>query len=560
VGFAYLRGEKMRRLALFCFLVMVFGLETARAQQYEVAPSGTKAFTTHEGLAPGGSISLDIYLTGAGAPQHAGGVWIDFSASTDVLAYVDAGIASPPWDPPGPMITPFPPGIVWIVVRSVAGVPGDGDGDIPIAGITFQNTGPGDATVAFTTIPGVPTWSPLNDEDIVPGSLVISQVCDCTTDADCDDGIFCNGAEICDTPNCMCLMGVDPCDDGDRCTLDCDEDGDTCLTGVCDTSVLGSSADPCCTSPACLDAPICLDNDTDGDGIVNISDNCPNDYNPAQEDTYPPGGNGIGNACDCEADFDCNGTVDATDVASFLADFGRSSFFNPCSNADPCDGDFDCNVNVDAADVTVFLTDFGRNQFNNPCPACQAGDWCVPYPLPLTGVEGRVYYSTTPLPGIKVSLLDGSTQEEIIYTYSDENGNYALVYDTPGYYCLHSDPPSSEYASIAYCASWFIQEGEMTPFDIYLPKKLTLTSPPHQGTISDPTPALVWEADPTAVQYALYVEDLGSQAVVVSQDGITGTSYTVPDPLAPGAYYWSVLGYDAADHLVAFGAAQFTIE
>ena len=364
----------MKRLSLLCSLVMVFALETARAQQYEVAPSGTKAFTTSEGLAPGGTIDLDIWLTGVGAPQNAGGVWIDFSASTDVLAYVDAGIASPPWDPPGPIthITPFPPCHVMIVVGSLAGAPSDGDGDIPIAGITFQNTGPGDATVAFTTIPGVPTWSHLNDEDIVPGSLVINYVCDCTTDADCDDGIFCNGAELCS--DCMCWSGTDPCNDGDECTLDCDEDGDACLTGVCDVSVLGSPADPCCTNPACLDAPICLDIDTDGDGIVNTSDNCPDDYNPNQEDTYPPGGNGIGNACDCEGDFDCNGTVDASDLTSFLSDFGRSGFFNPCTDADPCHGDFDCNVNVDADDVTKLLEDFGRNQFNNPCPACAGGD------------------------------------------------------------------------------------------------------------------------------------------------------------------------------------------
>ena len=25
-----------------------------------------------------------------------------------------------------------------------------------------------------------------------------------------------------------------------------------------------------------------------------------------QADNYPPGGNGIGDACDCEADFDCD--------------------------------------------------------------------------------------------------------------------------------------------------------------------------------------------------------------------------------------------------------------
>jgi hypothetical protein len=96
-----------------------------------------------------------------------------------------------------------------------------------------------------------------------------------------------------------------------------------------------------------------------------------------QEDSYPPLGNDIGDVCDCEADFNCDGNVDATDVNSFLNDFGRSTFFNPCTNTDPCNGDFDCNVNVDADDVTKFLEDFGRSVFNNPCPACVAGAWCI---------------------------------------------------------------------------------------------------------------------------------------------------------------------------------------
>jgi hypothetical protein len=98
-----------------------------------------------------------------------------------------------------------------------------------------------------------------------------------------------------------------------------------------------------------------------------------------QDDTYPPQGNGIGDACDCECDFDCSGGVDANDVSAFLIDFGRSTYNNPCTNASPCNGDVDCNVNVDAIDVNKFLEDFGRSQFFNPCPACVAGDWCV-YP------------------------------------------------------------------------------------------------------------------------------------------------------------------------------------
>jgi hypothetical protein len=108
----------------------------------------------------------------------------------------------------------------------------------------------------------------------------------------------------------------------------------------------------------------------------NICDNCPNDYNPFQEDTFPPQGNGIGDACDCEADFNCDGNVDAVDVGSFLDHFGRNAFFNPCINENPCHGDFLCDTDVDATDVNNFLEDFGRSQFFNPCPACVQGDWC----------------------------------------------------------------------------------------------------------------------------------------------------------------------------------------
>jgi hypothetical protein len=35
----------------------------------------------------------------------------------------------------------------------------------------------------------------------------------------------------------------------------------------------------------------------------------------------------------CESDFTCDGDVDSADVSTFLEDFGRSQFFNPCQ---PC--------------------------------------------------------------------------------------------------------------------------------------------------------------------------------------------------------------------------------
>ncbi len=112
------------------------------------------------------------------------------------------------------------------------------------------------------------------------------------------------------------------------------------------------------------------------DGVPSFRDNCPTVYNPCQEDSHPPGGNGIGDACECEADFNCDGRVDANDARKFISNFGRSLSFNPCNGSYPCDGDFNCDGNVDANDYVILMEDFGRSPFNNPCPACVAAQWC----------------------------------------------------------------------------------------------------------------------------------------------------------------------------------------
>ena len=98
-----------------------------------------------------------------------------------------------------------------------------------------------------------------------------------------------------------------------------------------------------------------------------------------QEDTYPPGGNGCGDACECEGNFDDDSDCDGTDAATFKLDFGRSEFSDPCTNENQCHGDFDCDIDVDGTDAALFKQDFGRSQFNNSCPVCVVGDWCM-YP------------------------------------------------------------------------------------------------------------------------------------------------------------------------------------
>ena len=49
--------------------------------------------------------------------------------------------------------------------------------------------------------------------------------------------------------------GTPPCDDGNPCTVDCDEDADSCLTGICDLSAIDSPTTPCCAEEPC--ASVC---------------------------------------------------------------------------------------------------------------------------------------------------------------------------------------------------------------------------------------------------------------------------------------------------------------
>jgi hypothetical protein len=116
--------------------------------------------------------------------------------------------------------------------------------------------------------------------------------------------------------------------------------------------------------------------DSDRDCIGDDCDPEPGVYDSSVPDSYPPQGNGIGDACDCEGNFNCDSGVDGIDTAIFKADYGRNSVNNPCTDASPCHGDFSCNGTVDGIDAAVFKKDYGRMTIFNPCPPCEVGTWC----------------------------------------------------------------------------------------------------------------------------------------------------------------------------------------
>ena len=115
----------------------------------------------------------------------------------------------------------------------------------------------------------------------------------CGVNADCDDGLFCNGAEVCNAGTCE--AGAPPaCDDGLFCngTETCNESTDSCDAGTapaCDdglfcngTETCNESTDSCDagTAPACDDGLFCNGTETCNES----TDSCDAGTAPACDD------------------------------------------------------------------------------------------------------------------------------------------------------------------------------------------------------------------------------------------------------------------------------------
>ncbi|UCE60822.1 MAG: hypothetical protein JSU63_03550 [Phycisphaerales bacterium] len=140
----------------------------------------------------------------------------------------------------------------------------------------------------------------------------------CTTDEDCDDDVFCNGPEYCDT-SFVCQPGTPPdCDDADPCTDDaCDQLVDACVN----TPVPG-----CCTVDTdCDDGVFCNGSESCGTGFV-----CQPGTPPDCDDSDP-----------CTDDT-CDPEVDAC-IATPIPDCCTTD--TECDDGNPCTSNV-CDVNV----------------------------------------------------------------------------------------------------------------------------------------------------------------------------------------------------------------------
>ncbi len=96
----------------------------------------------------------------------------------------------------------------------------------------------------------------------------------CDVDSDCDDSVFCNGAETCAGP-AGCTLGIPPADDGVACTVDsCNEQNATVANlpsdALCDDTLFCNGTEVCDAGSGCV-AGEALELD---DGVACTLDSC----------------------------------------------------------------------------------------------------------------------------------------------------------------------------------------------------------------------------------------------------------------------------------------------
>ncbi len=212
---------------------------------------------------------------------------------------------------------------------------------------------------------GDPIVAPQTDGSMQPQDA--SAVRMCSSDAQCDDGIFCNGVERCEEGRCA--PGETPdCDDATECTIDrCDEPAGRCVHEAPDADGDGAP-DAACGGNDCDDADplrtpgaieVCDPDDRDED-----CDPTTFGFRDSDRDGWPDA------AC-------CNVLSDGARACGTDCDDTLPTA-HP-SEAEVCDGvDNDCDGDVDEGTLFTFFLDDDRDGFGDAAgttiEACFAPD------------------------------------------------------------------------------------------------------------------------------------------------------------------------------------------
>lgn len=177
----------------------------------------------------------------------------------------------------------------------------------------------------------------------------------CTSDADCDDGLICNGTETCD-PNQKCQSGT---------PVTCSQNGSFCdgeevcneLTGGC-----SSSGDPCGANELCDESTdVCVD--LCGNGVCDSGENC----STCPTDCISGASGGTCGSCfkgDC--DGKCNTAKDGANCSDCWSSY--------CCGDGKCEGDEtneNCGVDCSVTTCGDGVCDYDESAATCPedCPS-----------------------------------------------------------------------------------------------------------------------------------------------------------------------------------------------
>ncbi len=202
----------------------------------------------------------------------------------------------------------------------------------------------------------------------------------CSTDADCDDGLSCSGAETCVNGACQAGQPVD-CDDAVACTVDSCDELSSCVNtpndSACDDGNVCSGTETCDPASGCVaGTPLECD---DGDPCTN--DSC----DPVLGCFVSPVSCDDGDACTadvCDPVTGCSSSPISCDdgdpctVSSCDSETGCATTPVDCDDGDPCTVD-SCDAATGCSSVALDCDD------GNECTAdsCDAVLGCVNEPI-----------------------------------------------------------------------------------------------------------------------------------------------------------------------------------
>jgi len=192
------------------------------------------------------------------------------------------------------------------------------------------------------------------------GTSGCGEITQCTEQPEgsvCDDGNFCNGAEICQGQVCTITSPINPCDDGVACTQDtCDESSDSCsntpVDRICDDGNMCDGIDYCDSNLGCRDGtPVNSD-----DGVACTIDGC----NPSTgEAIHIPDDNQCSAGYVCDPSSDC--VIDPDSILLYST-FQKSYAFSNCHNGPRAyDNDWATFAYVDVDNIYICEVNLSYN-------------------------------------------------------------------------------------------------------------------------------------------------------------------------------------------------------